>query len=57
MKIEPSLASFLDDMSLENKQIKVLESFIKVELTKPSKSSLILVAHHVNIEAYAEKGV
>ena len=55
VKIEPSLASFFDDMSLEKRQTKELEQFIKSELAKQSKAPLILVTHHVNIEAYTGK--
>jgi phosphohistidine phosphatase SixA len=57
VKIEPSLSSFFDDMSLERKQTKALESFIKNELAKQSKTPLILVTHHVNIQAYTGKAV
>ena len=56
-KIEPSLASFFDNMSLEKRQTKELEGFIKSELAKQSKAPLILVTHHVNIEAYTGKVV
>jgi len=57
VKIEPSLSSFFDDMSLEKKQTKALESFLKNELAKQSKTPLILVTHHVNIQAYTGKAV
>lgn len=57
VKIESSLGSFFDDMSLEKKQTKALEVFIKNELAKQSKSPIILVTHHVNIEAYTGKVV
>ena len=56
-KIEPSLGSFFDDMSLEKRQTKALEAFIKNELAKQSKTPLILVTHHVNIQAYTSKVV
>ena len=55
VKIEASLASFFDNMSLEKRQTKELERFIKSELAKQSKQPLILVTHHVNIEAYTGK--
>ena len=42
-------------MSLEKRQTKELEQFIKSELAKQSKAPLILVTHHVNIEAYTGK--
>jgi phosphohistidine phosphatase SixA len=57
IKIEPSLSSFFDNMSLEKRQTKELEAFIKSELVKPSKAPLILVTHHVNIQAYTGKVV
>ena len=52
IKIEPSLGSFFDEMSLETKQTKALRIFIKNELAKQAKVPLILVTHHVNIQAY-----
>jgi len=55
VKIEASLASFFDNMILEKRQTKELERFIKSELAKQSKQPLILVTHHVNIEAYTGK--
>ena len=57
VKIEPSLGSFFDEMSLEKIQTKALRAFIKDELAKQSKAPLILVTHHVNIEAYTGKVV
>jgi phosphohistidine phosphatase SixA len=55
--IEPSLGSFFDNMSLEKRQTKALEIFIKNELAKQSKVALILVTHHVNIQAFTGKVV
>jgi len=57
VKIEPSLGSFFDDMSLEKKQTKELEQLIKSELDKQTKVPVILVTHHVNIRAYMGKNV
>ena len=57
VKIEPSLGSFFDDMSLEKKQTKELEQLIKSELEKQSKAPVILVTHHVNIRAFMGKNV
>jgi phosphohistidine phosphatase SixA len=57
VKIEQSLGSFFDDMSLEKRQTKALEGFIKNELAKQPKAPLILVTHHVNIQAYTGKAV
>ncbi len=52
VKTEASLGSFFDNMALERKQTKALESFIQNELAKAAKVPLILVTHHVNIQAY-----
>jgi hypothetical protein len=57
VKIEPSLGSFFDDMSLEKKQTKELEQLIKSELDKQTKVPVILITHHVNIRAYMGKNV
>lgn len=57
VKIDPSLGSFFDDMSLEKKQTKELEQLIKSELDKQTKVPVILVTHHVNIRAYMGKNV
>jgi len=57
VKIDLALGSFFDDMSLEKKQTKALEALIKSELGKHSKTPIILVTHHVNIQAYAGKVV
>jgi len=57
VKIESSLGSFFDDMSLEKQQTKKLEQFIKSELGKKTKVAIIMVTHHVNIQAYTGKVV
>ena len=57
VKTEASLGSFFDNMALERKQTKALEAFIQLELAKPAKGPLILVTHHVNIQAYTGKVV
>ena len=57
VKTEASLGSFFDNMALEKKQTKALEAFIQNELAKPPKAPLILVTHHVNIQAYTGKVV
>ena len=53
----PELGSFFDDMSLEKQQTRNLEKLIKAQLANPSKAPLILVTHHVNIQAYTDKVV
>jgi len=57
VRMEASLGSFFDDMSLEKKQTKELEQLIKSELDKQSKLPIILVTHHVNIRAFMGKNV
>ncbi|WP_114639074.1 histidine phosphatase family protein [Polynucleobacter necessarius] len=53
----PALGSFFDDMSLEKQQTQALESLIRVQLNENPKTPIILVTHHVNIQAYAGKVV
>jgi phosphohistidine phosphatase SixA len=57
VKIESSLGSFFDDMSLEKKQTKELEQLIQSELEKQAKVPVILVTHHVNIRAFMGQNV
>jgi len=57
VKGEPALGSFFDNMSLEKKQTKELELFIKNTLSQQSKKPVILVTHHVNIQAFTGKAV
>ena len=57
VKTEPSLGSSFDNIGLERKPTTALESLIKNELTKPSKTPRILVTHHVNIQAFTGKVV
>ncbi|MBU3627064.1 histidine phosphatase family protein [Polynucleobacter sp. JS-Safj-400b-B2] len=60
-QISPALGSFFDDMSLEKQQTKELEKLIQLNLNGNNNSKdkvpLILVTHHVNIQAYAGKVV
>lgn len=55
--IEASLGSFFDEMHLEKTQTQALEDFIKNTLAKQSQTPLILVTHHVNIQAFTGKVV
>lgn len=57
VKTEPALGSFFDDMGLEKKQTKELEVLIKNIFSKPSQAPVILVTHHVNIQAFTGKAV
>jgi hypothetical protein len=50
--VEPSLNSFFDDMSLAKPQTATLQKFIAAGVTSQPKQPLILVTHHVNIEAF-----
>jgi len=51
----PALASFFDDMRLEKQQTQALEKLIQTQLNENPKTPLILVTHHVNIQAYTGK--
>lgn len=53
----PELGSFFDEMSLEKQQTRNLEKLIKSKLASGPKTPLILVTHHVNIQAYTGKVV
>jgi phosphohistidine phosphatase SixA len=53
----PALGSFFDDMSLEKKQTQDLEKLIQAQLNANPTTPLILVTHHVNIQAYTGKVV
>jgi phosphohistidine phosphatase SixA len=55
--ISPALGSFFDDMSLEKQQTQDLEKLIQSQLNSNPKVPLILVTHHVNIQAYTGKVV
>jgi len=55
VNIEKSLGSFFDDMSLEKSQTRQLSVFIKNTLKQYPNKPLILVTHHVNIQAYTGK--
>ena len=55
--IEPSLNSFFDDMSLAKAQTTALQTFVAASLKTSPKQPLILVTHHVNIEAFTGRVV
>ena len=57
VKISPVLGSFFDDMSLEKQQTKQLGQLIQMKLSDNNKTPVILVTHHVNIQAYTGKVV
>ena len=53
----PELGSFFDDMSLEKEQTRNLEKLIKAQLSLKVKTPIIMVTHHVNIQAFTDKVV
>lgn len=55
--IEASLGSFFDQMHVEKDQTLDLQKFIQQQLAKAPRQPIILVTHHVNIEAYTGKNV
>ena len=55
--LEPSLNSFFDDMSLAKAQTTALQTFVAASLKTSPKQPLILVTHHVNIEAFTGRVV
>ena len=55
--IEPLLNSFFDDMSLAKSQTTALQTFVSASLKVAPKQPLILVTHHVNIEAFTGRVV
>jgi len=57
VSIEPSLNSFFDDMSLAKPQTAALQTFVAASLKAHPKQPLILVTHHVNIEAFTGRVV
>ena len=52
-----ALGSFFDDMSQAKPQTTALQKLIKQTLLSNSKKPIILVTHHVNIEAFTSKVV
>ncbi|MBU3595311.1 histidine phosphatase family protein [Polynucleobacter sp. 86C-FISCH] len=57
VNIAPALGSFFDDMSMEKEQTRNLEKLIQAQLTENPKMPIILVTHHVNIQAFTGKVV
>jgi phosphohistidine phosphatase SixA len=53
----PELGSFFDDMSLEKEQTRNLEKLIKAQMSLNVKTPIIMVTHHVNIQAFTDKVV
>ena len=57
VSVESSLGSFFDDMGLARSQTKEMQKMIATQLTQHQFMPLILVTHHVNIEAFTGKVV
>ena len=55
--VESSLGSFFDEMSLAKSQTQAMQKMIAAQLSQHKGTPLILVTHHVNIEAYTGKVV
>ena len=56
-QIEPTLASFFDEMHKAQAQNQRLQSFIVEKLKTKGKQPLILVTHHVNIFEFMGENV
>lgn len=54
---DKSLGSFFDDMSLAKSQTLAMQKLIATQLSQHQSTPLILVTHHVNIEAFTNKVV
>jgi phosphohistidine phosphatase SixA len=50
--IEPSLGSFFGNMSLAKQQTEGLRQLVQASLKRYPQTPIIMVSHHVNIEAY-----
>ncbi|MDZ4056000.1 MAG: histidine phosphatase family protein [Polynucleobacter sp.] len=50
--IEPSLGSFFGNMSLAKQQTEGLRQLVQASLKRHPQTPIIMVSHHVNIEAY-----
>ncbi len=55
--VEASLGSFFNDMARAGDQTARLKTFIAQRMKDDSKAPIILVTHHVNIEAYTGRVV
>lgn len=55
--LEPSLASFFNEMHTAKQHTQQLETFIAGQLKTKGKQALILVTHHVNIFDYMGENI
>jgi phosphohistidine phosphatase SixA len=56
-QVEPSLASFFDEMHKAKERTQQLETFIASQIKTKGKKALILVTHHVNIFDYMGENI
>ena len=56
-KVEPSLASFFDEMTHAKETTKSLQRFISEAVKTKQDKALILVTHHVNIYEYMGENI
>ena len=56
-KVEPTLASFFDDMDQAPERTQALQKFIAERRQSKGPQALILVTHHVNIHAYMGENI
>ena len=56
-KVEPTLASFFDDMSKAKASTQALHLFVTKTLKDKCNKALILVTHHVNIYEYVGENI
>lgn len=56
-QIEPSLASFFDEMHKAKERTQELEAFITEKIKTKGSQALILVTHHVNIFEYMGENI
>jgi phosphohistidine phosphatase SixA len=56
-KVEPSLASFFDDMQQAPARNQALQRFISAKRNTKGNKALILVTHHVNIQEFSGENV
>jgi phosphohistidine phosphatase SixA len=50
--VDPSLGSFFENMSLANQKTESLRQLVQKSLKQFPKTPIIMVSHHVNIEAF-----
>ena len=56
-KVEPTLASFFDEMDKAPERTQALQKFIAERRQSKGPQALILVTHHVNIHAYMGENI